>query len=181
MLTELMSEAAEPKQVQVAITYEFIPKAQATGYKAAYMMWEDIGYPAAKEGIYSFKTRTKSVPTSGKLLETYGHVHDGGTHTIWYVNGKPACNSTQLYGRKPGFTEKADAGMGGGVAGMAGMSGAMAHISDSSVCMDFGEVKRGDKVYLEAFYNTNLHPLMIENGKAERLMGINRVYIGPTA
>ncbi|KAK3076281.1 hypothetical protein LTS18_013437, partial [Coniosporium uncinatum] len=86
-----------------------------------------------------------------------------------------------LYGRKPGFTEKADAGMGGGVAGMAGMSGAMAHISDSSVCMDFGEVKRGDKVYLEAFYNTNLHPLMIENGKAERLMGINRVYIGPTA
>jgi len=40
---------------------------------------------------------------SGKLLWTSGHVHDGGTYQVLYVNGRPVCNSTQFYARNIDF------------------------------------------------------------------------------
>jgi len=55
----------------------------------------------------------------------------------------------------------------------------MEHISDPGACTDFGDVKKGDRLTAEAWYDANAHPLMVHNGKKEALMGNMRVYVGP--
>jgi hypothetical protein len=40
---------------------------------------------------------------NGKLLWTSGHLHDGGTMQVMYINGRPMCNSTQFYARNYEF------------------------------------------------------------------------------
>jgi len=40
---------------------------------------------------------------NGKLLWTSGHVHDGGTAQVMFINGAPVCNSTQFYANNGQF------------------------------------------------------------------------------
>ncbi|KAF1812361.1 hypothetical protein P152DRAFT_482383 [Eremomyces bilateralis CBS 781.70] len=196
-ITDLMSLSSETQTVNMAITYEWIPKARATGYRDVYMKWNDVGQPNAREGQYSFKSRESAVTVSGRLLYTNGHVHDGGTHTILYVDGKEACKSVMLYGRRPGFSEAGSEGAGATETpaaghdagahehrrdlvarqGHGGHAGSL-HISDSSTCVDFGDVRSGQKMHVEAFYDSDKYPLMEHNGEKEKLMGIMRVYVG---
>jgi len=58
---------------------------------------------------------------------------------------------------------------------------AMEHISDPGACTDFAEVKKGDRMTSEAWYDAVQHPLMVHNGKKENLMGNMRVYLGPSS
>ncbi|KAF1990265.1 hypothetical protein K402DRAFT_417724 [Aulographum hederae CBS 113979] len=184
MIIDLMSNSKETITLRLVMSYEFIPKAQAIGYKDVYMRWNDVGQPSAREGVYKFKSMARSIPVSGTLLYTNGHVHDGGTDTRLFINNKEVCRSTMLYGRRPGFME-AEGAMEGGMEGMEGMEGMKKrdgghgqHISDSSTCQDFGTIKTGDRMHIEAWYDSNKYPLMEHNGEKERLMGIMRVYIG---
>lgn len=55
----------------------------------------------------------------------------------------------------------------------------MEHISDPGACTDFMDVKKGDKLSSEAWYDAIAHPLMVHDGKKENLMGNMRVYMGP--
>jgi len=55
----------------------------------------------------------------------------------------------------------------------------MEHISDPGACTDFGDIKKGDRLTSEAWYDAVKHPLMVHNGKKENLMGNMRVYVGP--
>jgi hypothetical protein len=46
------------------------------------------------------------------------------------------------------------------------------------MCSNFGRVEKGDKMRIEAFYNTTKYSLLTHNGAPEALMGNMRVYIG---
>jgi hypothetical protein len=115
------------------------------------MAWLDItgcgmsDYPA-RSGTYEVKSPAWRSSVSGKLLSATGHEHDAGAEVIVYKNGKPVCNSAQIYGRRPQW-----------IGGMDGMK--MSHISDTGSCVDFGEVKVGDTLQIGAKYNTTAHPL----------------------
>jgi len=124
-ISDLMSMSSQTQTVSMAITYEWIPRASATGYRDVYMKWNDVGQPAAREGVYSFKSTAASIPVTGRLLYTNGHVHDGGTHTILYVNNKEMCKSVMLYNRRPGFAEAGSEGS------MGHDMGAMGHDMES--------------------------------------------------
>ena len=54
-----------------------------------------------------------------------------------------------------------------------------ANTREIGLCENFGTVKKGDSMRIEAWYDANKYPLMSHNGKKERLMGIMRVFIGP--
>jgi len=191
-MVDLMTESSTPKSLTLEITYEWLPKS-TSGYKAATMYWLTVGEPYAQNGVYSFKSQTSTVSSSGKLLYAIGHMHDGGTDMRLFVNSKLVCKSIMHYNLRPGYTPLQ------GASGMAGMNhgghsnavnapeapfdgpGAkgMEHISDPGACTGFGTVTTGDRLNSEAWYDANKHPLMEHNGKKENLMGNMRVYVGP--
>jgi hypothetical protein len=71
---DLMSEAKVPMNLSLAILYEYLEKDQpeAEEYKASYLRWNQVGFPAAKDGVYSFDSRPWSSPINGKLLYAIG-------------------------------------------------------------------------------------------------------------
>jgi hypothetical protein len=188
LMIDLMTEEVAAKSLTLEITYEWVPKT-APGYKAAAMYWLTIGEPAAKEGVYSFKTIATASGYNAKLLYAIGHMHDGGTDMRLFVNSKMVCKSVMHYNTRVGYGAGGAAASGGAMAGMShghsrrdghgGHGGGMDHISDPGACTDFGTLAKGDRLTSEAWYDANQHPLMVHNGKKENLMGNMRVYIGP--
>ena len=115
-------------------------------------------------------------------------MHDGGTHMGLYINEKLICNSVMHYGGRSGW------GGGNSVGGSAPTAHSSSapsrarrdepgiknqlHISDQGMCSNFGRIEKGDKMRIEAFYNTTKYSLLMHNGSPEALMGNMRVYIG---
>jgi hypothetical protein len=82
-------------------------------YKPAQMLWMDLtgcsdSYMPGREGYYEYRSPGWKSSIGGRLLSTNGHMHDGGVFTTLYINDKPVCVSTQLYGTKDEFKEKGD-------------------------------------------------------------------------
>jgi len=189
LMIDLMTEEVAAKSLTMEITYEWVPKT-ASGYKAASMYWLTIGEPAAKSGIYSFKSQSQRVGVTGQLLYAIGHMHDGGSDMRLFVNSKLQCKSIMHYNLRPGYTPPAGgmAGMSHGghsrreieMAGNVSGGGGTDHISDPGACTNFGTIKSGDTISSEAWYDAIAHPLMEHNGKKENLMGNMRVYVGPS-
>jgi hypothetical protein len=115
-------------------------------------------------------------------------MHDGGTDTRLYINEKLICMSIMHYGGRSGYG-------GGNFVGASTPSThspsapsrahrdepgskIQLHISDQGMCSNFGRVEKGDKMRIEAFYNTTKYSLLTHKGKPEALMGNMRVYIG---
>jgi len=205
LMVDLMTESTEAKSLTLEITYETIPKTNPS-YKAAKMYWLTIGEPAAKKGVFQFTTMPQTSKVSGNLLYAIGHMHDGGTYMALSVGGKVVCkskmfyNAREGYGKQSGGNSKTSASKTsaskGNMAGMSGMDhqhghklkkrqhshgapGTGSHISDPGACIDFGTVKSGQQLRATAYYDATKHELMMHNGKAEKLMGNMRVYIGP--
>jgi len=199
MMIDLMTEVATPKSLTLEVTYEIIAKGKG-GYKGATMYWLTLGADRdAKDGKYYFNTQTSRVTGNGKLLYSIGHMHDGGTDMQLFVENSMVtspgaqyvCKSVMHYDAKPaaGTASMEGMAMGAGATGGHGHSrrdghgghGAPGdHITAPGACTDFGEVKVGQYLRATAQYDATLHPLMVHNGKREKLMGNMRVYIGPT-
>jgi len=185
MMIDLMAETTSQKIVTLEIAYDYIPKSKPNGYKAAVMYWLQIGDKAAQDGVYKFTTLPSTVTSGGKLLYTIGHMHDAGRDMRLYVNSKLTCTSVMHYNLRKGYSPDGNAApvphskRDGPHAAGAKAPGGKDHISDPGACTDFGTVKMGDRIYAEAWYDANAHPLMEHNGAKEKLMGNMRVYIGP--
>jgi hypothetical protein len=72
-------------------------------------------------------------------------MHDGGTGVNMYVNGKVYCKSKAIYGGP------------GGTIILEGKT--WATIATMTECNDPIPVKKGDKLKIEATYDTKEHPL----------------------
>jgi len=170
LMIDLMTEDVKPKNLTLEITYEHMPK--TSGYKGATMYWLTIGEPRAKTGQYKFTTLPATSTVTGSLLYAIGHMHDGGTDMRLFVGSKMVCKSVMHYnsreGYNPGHKNRKRQHGGHGVM----------HISDPGACTDFGEVKTGDRLTAEAWYDADKYGLMNHNGKNENLMGNMRVYVG---
>jgi len=198
LMIDLMTEDIKPKNLTLEITYEHVPKT-TSGYKAATMYWLTIGEPAAKSGQYSFNTIPSRVTSSGKLLYSIGHMHDGGDNMSLKVGGTVVCKSIMHYGTREGYSPDGAASAAAATPAKAGAASAKAasghshrkrqhahgtaagkHISDPGACTDFGTVTTGQSMMAIAYYDAAKHGLMEHNGAKEKLMGNMRVYVGPT-
>jgi hypothetical protein len=99
------------------------------------------------------------------------------------VNGKVVCDSQMFYGQRQGYTAATTGHAHARRSPQMGSPGDSAagglHISDPGACTDFASVKRGDNVTSRAYYDMDKHATMMHAGKAERIMGNMRVYMGP--
>jgi hypothetical protein len=177
---ELMSLSKERMQLHIALTFEFVSKS-TPGYKPAVMVWIDVTncgreseFPA-KTGVYQIASKEFTVSGDGEWLTGIGHVHDGGTKVDLFVNGNLSCSSKQMYSnRRGGWLEPTDGSV---IESM--VMPPNTHISDVSVCKDWGEVKKGDKVKVIAYYNdTQYMQMKNSKGRLEGQMGIMFTYIG---
>jgi hypothetical protein len=158
---ELMSLSKAPMQLYITLLFEWVPKS-TPGYKPAMMVWIDVTncdreseFPA-KTGVYKMESREFTINHDADWLTGIGHVHDGGTK----VRG--------------GWVEATDGSI---IESLVMPPGS--HISDVAVCKDWGEVKKGDKVRVVAYYNDTQHMQMKNpKGKLEGQMGIMFTYIG---
>lgn len=159
-------------------TYEWVEGAAAEGYKAVEVAWLDvtgncpISYVAPQEGQFELKSSGWTSTLSGRLLSAYGHMHDGGVDTTIYKNGEVVCVSNMTYGGDPAYVS------GGGMSDMPGMGGdSVEHLSEASVCQDFGDISVGDTLVIGAHYDTDAHPLDLDmkTGEPMEIMGISRV------
>ncbi|RDI80934.1 hypothetical protein Vi05172_g9131 [Venturia inaequalis] len=177
---ELMSEATKPITVYMTLTWEFVPKS-TPGYKKAVMVWLDVTDCAREsefpspEGKYEKASKEWVMGHDGELLMGIGHVHDGGTQVDLYHNSKISCSSKQVYAnRRGGYVEATDGSV---IKSMVMPEGS--HISDVGVCKDWGEVKKGDKLKVIAYYDDKMHMQMRDqSGKLEKQMGMLWVYMG---
>jgi hypothetical protein len=115
-------------------------------------------------------------------------MHDGGTDTRLYINNKLICKSIMHYGGRSGYgggnfaeasatTTQSSSAPSPARGDQPGIKTQL-HISDQGMCSNFGRVEKGDRMRIEAFYNTTKYSLLTHNGHPEALMGNMRVYIG---
>jgi len=111
----------------------------------------------------------------------------GGTRVDLYINDKLACSSKMYYNARPGYGENLIEGphshaMPSGISRRDGgpHRGTFGgkHISDPGVCTSFGRVEEGDRMRIQAYYDTVENEVMNHDGKVEEQMGILRVFIG---
>jgi hypothetical protein len=183
---DLMSERTDNFDVSMAITYEWVDKASDMGkkYKAVTMRWVQIRYSLPEPGKKVYKSLPMPSGVNGKLLYTVGHMHDGGTNLKLLINNQTACDSVMYYGidgniikaKQPGEVSRRNPQHSHGVESVK-FGGA--HIASPGACVDYGSVKASDRLSVEAYYDFDQFKTMTHEGKAERLMGNCRVYIGP--
>jgi hypothetical protein len=75
---------------------------------------------------------------------------------MFKLNGKQVCDSRAAYNAAGVDAHSQMEGMGHGTEG-GGMGGGM--LSDMSTCFTGLDVKKGDMIDMEAYYDTELHPV----------------------
>jgi hypothetical protein len=173
MKLELKNEALVPRKVFLTITWEFIP-GKPEGYKNVKTLWLDAaecGAPSSEipppDGdVFTLTSKPWLADADGyKLLNTLGHMHDGGQHLEIYANDKLVCDSVATYGGDPLYVTAEGADKND-------------HISKMGLCQKFAELKKGDKLHLKAYYDFEKHSgLRNLKGKLSGVMGISVVFV----
>ncbi|OCL08518.1 hypothetical protein AOQ84DRAFT_439525 [Glonium stellatum] len=180
ILVELMNETVEPRDAVVTITFEYIPTVPS-GFNLAAPVWLDIGnctnsdMPAQANTTFEYSSAPWTSDITGQILDTAGHIHDGGTYIEVLQNNKMICNCSAAYGQTPGYIETTPMNMSMMNMNM-GMD--MVHISSITSCFNDGTLKKGDTLGVTAHYNTSEYaPMMDNDGSLSPIMGISLLYV----
>jgi hypothetical protein len=112
-----------------------------------------------------------------EIVGSIGHLHDGGTKTQIFVDGKMACENVASYGTKPEFVQPEMSGM------SAHSHGAPTkHISDMSTCfgnsLSHSQMKKGQKWTLKAHYDFDQNKgMQHDDGAWDEVMGIEFIFV----
>jgi hypothetical protein len=186
LITELMNMNMDKQEAYLTLTYEYVEGLPGPDWTMVKPIWLDVNqcstsevsWPGAKEKKpeqkFSLTAKDWKFNFAGRLHGAAGHIHDAGTDVEMIVNGKTVCDSKFLYGTKPEFTEKTDPSMGTNATGNA--MGGMKHISQASICYNFGSFVQGDKLGLKANYDATLHMPMTRDGEPGDVMGIAIIF-----
>ncbi|KAF2431323.1 hypothetical protein EJ08DRAFT_182973 [Tothia fuscella] len=173
----LKNEINVPKDVVFSIEWEFIPGRPAGwgDVKGLWMdaapcsaMMSDISPPKGKTQ-FTLTGPTWTSTVNGRLLNTVGHMHDGGLEVQILSNGKPVCLSKASY-NGPGYVPGTDA--------LALGASKIDHISRYSPCINIGELKKGDTLALSAQYDFEKYkPALNKVGQESHVMGVAMVFV----
>jgi len=174
----LKNELNISKDVQYHIDWEFVPgKPQGWGdVRGIWMdaapcsaMMSDIDPPKGKE-LFTLEGDAWTSTVDGLLLNTVGHMHDGGVRVDILQNGKAVCKSSAVYDGKPDYIPSAKAIEQG--------AAKMNHISSYTPCNDIGALKKGDKLSLTASYDfAKWKPAVNKIGAESDVMGVAMVFV----
>lgn len=183
LLTELMNEEDNTRDVTVTVNFEYIP-GMPSGFTQLYSWWLDVAgscsdsdepVPAPpNDVVFNYSSPTNYTATyGGSIVGAGGHLHDGGVLLTVRENGNVVCNFTPTYGASPGYIDGVPMNM------TSNYPMDMDHLSNMSVCTDPGKFKTGDVFAIEAYYNSSAHPLMLNmtDGTPDPVMGISIMYV----
>jgi hypothetical protein len=180
MILELMlkNELNTPKDVEYSIEWEYVP-GRPEGWGDVRGIWVDVAPCSAMmsdieppEGKQKFKiSGPEWVSTiNGRLLNTVGHMHDGGTAVSITKNGKTVCESQAVYNGNPDYIPSPEAILKGAIE--------MSHISRYTPCINIGEIKKGDVIGISADYDFDKwKPIRNKVGVESDVMGLAMVFV----
>ena len=96
--------------------------------------------PPAGQKKFRMSSKKMIMQKDGYIYNVRGHLHDGGDHLQLVLNGKIICDSHAEYG------------------GAAQTNGAWQTIGGMTSCPKNVEVKKGDTLTIESFYDLERHP-----------------------
>jgi len=104
-------------------------------------------------GVKRFSVNSTDIvmKMDGYILNARGHMHDGGVNIVFKINDKIVCDSKAIYGGE-GHSTKGPNGQ------------VWETIAESTSCMDPIPVKSGDRVFMQANYDIELHPSREQGG-----------------
>jgi hypothetical protein len=149
MQAELVNYRTEAQKVYVAVEYEYIknvPEDQKPA-DSTVSLFSVTGcnlpdyHRDPKVKIYNMTSASVPLPKDGFIINAKGHLHDGGDHINLELNGKPICRSNAVYG--PPTKEDGQEWM---------------VIKEMTQCTAPVAVKKGDKLQMTSYYDTEKYP-----------------------
>jgi hypothetical protein len=101
----------------------------------------------APAGVSKFSINSTGIimKESGWILNSFAHMHDGGVNIVLKINDKVMCDSRALYGGDGFVTTTSDGKV-------------WETIRETTKCVDPIPVRKGDRMDMQANYDTDLHP-----------------------
>ena len=174
----LKNELNIPKDLVFSIEWEFVPGRPA-GWGNVRGLWMDIApcsammsdiSPPAGKSQFTLSGPAWTSSVDGRLLNTVGHMHDGGVEVQILSKDQRICSSKASYDGTPQYIPSSQALALGAVK--------MSHISSYSPCIAIGELKKGDALSLTASYDFNKwRPGLNKIGAQSHVMGIAMVFV----
>jgi hypothetical protein len=174
----LKNELNVPKDLVFSIEWEFIPGRQP-GWSEVRGLWMDIAPcsammsdipPPTGKTQFTLTGPAWKSSVDGRLLNTVGHMHDGGLEVQILSNEKPVCVSKASYDGSPGYIPSSQT--------IAMGAANMSHISSYSPCIAIGGLKKGDSLALTASYDFNSRkPGLNKIGQESHVMGVAMVFV----
>jgi hypothetical protein len=106
--------------------------------------------PDPTKSQYESRIDPLPIPTDGWILNSKGHLHDGGDHIELLLNGKVICNSHAVYGKRK-VQENGQA---------------WEIITEMTQCPMPVRVKKGDLLSMKSYYDVVKHPARHTHGAA---------------
>jgi hypothetical protein len=173
----LKNEVNTQKDLVFSIEWEFVPGKQP-GWGEVRGIWMDAAPCSAMmsdisppNGKTQFTLTGPSWTSSinGKLLNTVGHMHDGGLEVQILRNNAAVCSSRASYDAA-GYVPSEKALKDG--------AAKMSHISSYSPCISIGELKKGDQLALSASYNFDKYKAGLNKvGQESHVMGVAMLFV----
>jgi len=152
-LIDLVNYNEQDQEVYTSTELEYVT-GKPPGYRDSYMTLVDPGLCGGPrgsaihppEGVARFKINSTDIvmSRSGDFVYTMGHMHDGGVNVVLKVNDVERCNSRALYGGE-GHTTTLE-------------GRTWETIRETTPCTNTIRVQKGDRVYMQANYDVELHP-----------------------
>jgi len=182
---ELMNQAMFDQSAVVTIQFSYTPSSPATkDFQHITPIWLDIGgcenseMAAFADTTFNYTSSVWKSTVEGKILQAGGHLHDGGTN-FKILNGGVTMGDCELearYGQTPGFIDGPNSMEMGSISGGGEMQYKGMHVSSISMCEGM-EIKKGDALSVQAFYDTRKYAPMMDGDRLEDIMGISIIYV----
>ncbi|KAF2425340.1 hypothetical protein EJ08DRAFT_663670 [Tothia fuscella] len=152
LMTEVINYRNAEQEIFVSLDYEYIPNMPTRPKE-----YLDVGMgainvePCGSQNLkppldkaMKYVSQAWDVQGDGFLLDIKPHLHDGGLDMTFFVNGVQKCTSKAVYG----------------VSGAADLNGQKWEtIGAYTPCLEPIEIKKGDKLTMEANYDLTKHRL----------------------
>jgi hypothetical protein len=143
---EIVNYTNKTKDVYAEVDMEYLPRktkydTSAENLSVAQCEGGGVGIrPPAGQKKFHMSSKKMIMQKDGYIFNARGHLHDGGDHLQLVLNGKVICDSQAKYG------------------GAAQTNGAWQTIGGMTSCPKNVQVKKGDTLSIESFYDLERHP-----------------------
>jgi hypothetical protein len=182
-LVELMNMNMKDETVYITMTYDYTDGALPSGWSDVKTVFLDanacksseVPSPKGKQQ-FSIQSKPWKPNVEGRIIDSIGHLHDGGTEIDILASGANAlCHSKAVYSDKPEFVYR-DTGM-----AMHGDKVAKDHISSMSGCgpkdIAVPKMMKGQSWVTKGSYDYNKRTPDLEAGSPSEVMAIAIVLV----